>query len=54
MIGREERKNVQPLRVGGACAKALSQEGDGEFEELEKIKANVGLVGQAEDFRSDL
>lgn len=40
--------------MGGACAKALSQEGDGELEERDKIKAKVGFVGQAEDSKPDL
>jgi len=51
---REERKTAKAPKVGGTCTRALSQEGDGEFEELEKIKTTVGLMGHAEDFKSDL
>lgn len=51
---REERKTAMAPKVGGTCTRALSQEGGGEFEELEKIKTTMGLMGKAEDFKPDL
>ena len=53
MGGREEEKNILAPEVGRACANAPSQEGDSEFEKPKKV-ANVGLVGQAKDFKYDL
>ena len=49
MVEREAKKNVPALEVGRTCSKALSQEGNGEFR-----GEQVGLVGQAKDFRNDL
>lgn len=44
MLGREGGKNVLAPEVGGACSKALSQEGKGEFEN-EKEKSQCGPCG---------